>query len=331
MQVIEIPDGVLKRYLRHLDRAGVDDVLVTGGALRDTLLGVEPHDIDVAVRITLPEPQHAAFLEKVEAGVPAAALMRECQLFYRAEQVIARHARAANLGNGWSAPTRDGRFENTPVQFCFAEAVIGDRIINLGMNAAFTIDAMAVDRRGRLYEAPGQQGLDDLAQRRLRLANRAVNDPYKPSNWSLWTVLRVLRYRYQYGFELDGMSGLMEQAGGSLTRSTPPTFKNLRAMIGLELMLAKLDPSLRNLHYSYAVRRAYWFARTLVPSTNYRELKWFDRFLDALPPDTRRDALQELERLRVFECYPDLARKADAACREWRPLTTAADRPLIPS
>lgn len=311
---VEIPPGPLQRYLDHLDRLGIHDVVVTGGAVRDALLGREPHDIDVGVKLSLPEPLERELRQKVEDGCLMQALNYDYQLFYRMEQAIDQHARRVGLSAGWKSVTRDGQFEGIPVQFCFGSAVVAGSLVNLSASAYFTIDAMALDTRRRLYQAPSQDGLADLRERRLRPARPGWNEEFKPSAWTLWTILRALRYQHQDGFHLDFEPRLLEEAARRLKRPKRDRFATLRSMVLLDLALAGFDPTFKKTHQRYALRRLAWYVRGSWRPATFRERKWFDRFVSSVPRERLDEAIESARRLNVFATYPEFS--ADAA--KWR-------------
>jgi hypothetical protein len=311
MHALEV-SGVLRRYLDHLAQCRLDDVVVVGGAVRDTLLGLEPRDLDVAVIIELPDSQMQALRQGIAAGQPIQALNRQHQLLYRIEQAVERRSRLLALSGGWRSPARDGTFERVPVQFSFLSCVIDGCLVNLSRSAIFSVDMMAIDHQRRLYQAAGQDGPADLAARRLRVARPGWNDVYGPKDWTVWTLLRALRYEYQYGFTFAFDPQLLEQAVNQPPPLNRPSLAELRKIIKLELFLASLDPTLKRTHHRYALRRVAWYLRHAIKRSIPREYRLFDAFLASVPPQRIPEAVTRLTQLGVFRTYPELAARTPA-------------------
>jgi hypothetical protein len=234
-------------------------------------------------------------------------LNRQHQLLYRFEQAVERRSRLLGLSGGWRSPARDGRFEDVAVQFSFLGGVIDGCLVNLSRSAAFTVDTIALDAQRRLYQGVSQDAVADLRERQLRVARPAWNDEFAPKHWTLWTILRAIRYEHQHGFTFTFDPRLLEEAAQRHEPLRRETLTELRQMVKLELFLASLDLTLKRTHHRYALRRVAWYLRKTVMRAPPREYRLFDGFLAALPPARMPDALARLADVGVFRAYPELA------------------------
>lgn len=175
------------RVLRRLEEAGYQAYIV-GGAVRDLLLGSRPPDWDVATD-ALPQQVQALFPRCLPTG----------------------------LRHGTCTVVQDGQ----PVQVTTLrrEGAYGDRrrpdwVEFTGDLAAdlarrdLTVNAMAADRRGRLYDPFG--GVADLRRGRLR----AVGDARRRMAEDALRLMRVVRFAAQMDMSLDPslQAALSEQA-----------------------------------------------------------------------------------------------------------------------
>ena len=186
---------------------------VAGGAVRDLVLGVLPHDIDLATDAT-PEVMQA-FLER--SG-------------YRTEPTGLKHGTIMVVIEG-VAPIEittlrvdkvtDGR--HAEVQFTHdweCDAARRD----------FTINAMFMDEKGEVMDY--FNGLEDLRERRLRF----VNDPVARIRED---YLRILRYFRFYGrisslphtHEQHTLTAIRENAGGLENISVERIWKELQQIL----------------------------------------------------------------------------------------------------
>ena len=170
-----MPEYVLE-ILRRLTDAGFSAYAV-GGCVRDTLMGRPPHDWDVATSASC--VQVAALFEKtVPTGLP-----------YGTVTVL--------LPGGQAEVTtfrRDGAYRNgrRPESVEFVSDLREDL-----SRRDFTVNAMAMDARGRLVDLFG--GREDLARGVLR----CVGEPERRFSEDALRMLRAVRFSAQLGFAVD--------------------------------------------------------------------------------------------------------------------------------
>lgn len=166
------PDHIL----RNMNKNGFEAYYV-GGCVRDTLLGREIHDWDITTA-ALPEQVMALFDHCVPTGLKHGTVT----VLDGAESYEVTTFRA-------DGDYADGRHPDS-VRF----------VPNLTEDLArrdFTVNAMAMDADGNIYDPMG--GQDDLWKRRLR----AVGDPVKRFTEDALRMLRALRFSAQLGFEIE--------------------------------------------------------------------------------------------------------------------------------
>lgn len=174
---MELPPYVITA-LHTLEAAGFEARLV-GGCVRDTLLGVEPHDFDICTN-ALPEetkacfPGHTLVLAGEKHGTVGAVFGKEMLEIttYRRE-----------LGY------TDGRHPNS---VAFVPSLTEDL-----RRRDFTINAMAMDLQGTLYDPFG--GREDLEGKCIR----AVGEPRERFEEDALRILRGLRFAARLGFAID--------------------------------------------------------------------------------------------------------------------------------
>jgi poly(A) polymerase len=166
--------GGLPRLLEVLDRDG-EEARVVGGAVRNALLGVAIHEVDVATT-AVPEEVvrrvQAAGFKPVPTGIEHGTVTVvidkhpfEVTTLRQDVETYGRHAKVA-FGRDWKtdAERRD-----------------------------FTINALTATRDGAVYDYVG--GLDDLAARRVRF----IGDPDKRIAEDYLRILRFFRFHAAYG------------------------------------------------------------------------------------------------------------------------------------
>jgi tRNA nucleotidyltransferase (CCA-adding enzyme) len=172
---MQLPQPV-QAVLTRLELAGHGAWLV-GGCVRDGLLGRPIHDWDITTA-ALPEETMALFPKTVPTGI--------------------RHGTVTVLEGGLSLEVTtyradgdygDGRHPN---QVAFVRRVEDDLA-----RRDFTINAMAMDRHGKLLDLFG--GREDLARQRLR----CVGDPDTRFGEDALRMLRALRFSAQLGFAVE--------------------------------------------------------------------------------------------------------------------------------
>ena len=166
--------GALPRLIAVLDRDG-EEARVVGGAVRNALLDVPIHEIDVATT-ALPEEVvrrvQAAGFKPVPTGIKHGTITVvvdghpfEVTTLRQDVETYGRHAKVA-FGRDWrtDAERRD-----------------------------FTINALSVTRDGTVYDYCG--GLADLAERRVHF----IGDPQKRIAEDYLRILRFFRFHAAYG------------------------------------------------------------------------------------------------------------------------------------
>ncbi|SFS94924.1 CCA tRNA nucleotidyltransferase [Marininema halotolerans] len=162
--------------LERLEQAGFQAYLV-GGCVRDRLMGREPADYDVATD-ALPEEVQQVFPKTAPTGI--------------------QHGTVGVLHPGLMTEVTTFRKESTysdqrrPDEVTFVTSLEEDL-----SRRDFTVNAMAEDRKGRLYDPFG--GQEDLARRRIRAVGQAV-DRFKEDSLRM---VRGIRFAAQLGFVLD--------------------------------------------------------------------------------------------------------------------------------
>jgi tRNA nucleotidyltransferase (CCA-adding enzyme) len=206
-------DVVLAALARRPDGAAVlaladSGVAVVGGFVRDTLLGIEPRELDVVV-----EGDAEAFARRLGGSV------------------VVTHAAfgtARAVGDGWSIDVAAARRERYPRPGALPLVEPATLTEDLARRD-FGANAVAVTLAGGdLLAAAG--ALEDLAERRLRaLHDRSfIDDPTR--------VMRLARYRHRLGFTVDAATAALADA------ATLDTLSGARVTAELRLALLEPDP-----------------------------------------------------------------------------------------
>jgi poly(A) polymerase len=182
----------LRMVLMALEGGG-HEALVVGGAARDGLMGQDPHDIDVA---TDAHPDKVAVILG-QAG----ASMRPTGLDHGTWTAVVE-----NEGFEVTTYRKDVSTDGRRATVAFASSFAED-----AQRRDFTINALGVDARGKVYDPTGQ-GMDDLAARRVRFvgdgATRCAEDALR--------ALRLFRFQARMGsWPMDG-DALSAAAGADL-------------------------------------------------------------------------------------------------------------------
>jgi poly(A) polymerase len=169
-----LSSGALSRLLDVLDRDG-EEARAVGGAVRNALIGMPVHEIDVATTAVPKEVARrveAAGFKAVPTGIQHGTVTVvidkhpfEVTTLRKDVETDGRHATVA-FGRDWKtdAERRD-----------------------------FTINALSVTRDGTVYDYTG--GTDDLAARRVRF----IGDPHKRIEEDYLRILRFFRFHAAYG------------------------------------------------------------------------------------------------------------------------------------
>ncbi len=148
-----------------------------GGCVRDALLGLAPHDWDVTTD-AVPSEIMALF----PRTVPTGAKYGTVTVLTEAGGVEVTTFRA------------DGAYLDSrrPESVGFSHSLEEDLL-----RRDFTVNALAMDRRGVLTDVTG--GLEDLRRRALR----GVGDPWKRFQEDALRMLRAVRFTAQLGFTME--------------------------------------------------------------------------------------------------------------------------------
>ena len=166
--------GAVARVLEVLDCDG-EEARAVGGAVRNTLIDMPVHEIDVATT-AVPEEvtrrAEAAGFKAVPTGIAHGTVTVvidkhpiEVTTLRTDVETFGRHATVA-FGRDWRADAE---------------------------RRDFTINALSVTRDGTVYDYTG--GLDDLAARRVRF----IGDPAKRIEEDYLRILRFFRFHAAYG------------------------------------------------------------------------------------------------------------------------------------
>ena len=176
-------EAPLSDLLAALDRAGVE-ARVVGGAVRNTLVGDPPGDIDIATtalpREVMRRVEAAGFkavptgIEHGTVTVVAAGRPFEITTLREDVETFGRHAKVA-FGRDWK---RDAERRD------------------------FTINALSASRTGTLHDYVG--GLADIAVRRVRF----IGDPARRIAEDYLRILRFFRFHAAFGEGMPDPQGL---------------------------------------------------------------------------------------------------------------------------
>src|SRR5450830_1760013 len=150
--------GALPRLLTVLDRDG-EEARVVGGAVRNALIAMPIHEIDVATKAVPTGIAHGTVTVVIDKHPFEVTTLRQDVETY------GRHAKVA-FGRDWKADAE---------------------------RRDFTINALSARRDGAVYDYVG--GLDDLAARRVRF----IGDPGKRIAEDYLRILRFFRFHAAYG------------------------------------------------------------------------------------------------------------------------------------
>lgn len=176
MAIFKIPENI-KLALSMLHDAGFE-AYVVGGSVRDTLLGVQPHDWDIA---TSAQPNQ---IKNVFAA-------------YRQIDIGARHGTVAVLINNETIEITtfriDGKYSDgrRPDNVYFTKNIVEDL-----SRRDFTINACAITDT-RIIDPFG--GRDDIKKRLIR----CVGDPEKRFREDALRILRAIRFASVLGFDVE--------------------------------------------------------------------------------------------------------------------------------
>ena len=175
--------GAVARLLDLLDGDG-EEARVVGGAVRNTLLGAPPGDVDIATTALPPE-----VIRRTErAGLKAAPTGIEhgtITVIADGQPIEVTTLRQDVETFGRKASVRFGRDWKTDAE-----------------RRDFTMNALAVTREGKVIDLVG--GLADLAARRVRF----IGDPEARIREDFLRILRFFRFHAAYGSGAPDAAGL---------------------------------------------------------------------------------------------------------------------------
>ena len=171
----KIPEQV-KQVLRTLNNNGYEGYIV-GGAVRDYVMGAEPHDWDITTDAT-PEQVKNCFKKTIDTGI--------------------KHGTVTAMldGEGYEITTyrTDGKYSDGrhPDEVKFVKSLKEDLA-----RRDFTINAMAMDADGNIVDPFG--GLEDLKSGTIR----CVGNPDDRFSEDALRLLRAVRFESKFDFKLD--------------------------------------------------------------------------------------------------------------------------------
>ena len=170
------PPKYVRNVLRTLKMHGHSACLV-GGCVRDLILGVQPHDWDVATSAR-PEEVVALFPDSIPTGI--------------------RHGTVTvkSLSKFVEVTTFRSDGEYADHRHPDAVSFVGDLNTDLSRRD-FTINAIAVSSEGVILDP--YHGIDDIAAKIIR----CVGDPEKRFEEDALRMLRAFRFSSRLGFEIE--------------------------------------------------------------------------------------------------------------------------------
>lgn len=172
---MKLPKYVLS-IISRINSAGYEAYLV-GGCVRDTVMGREPSDFDIATSAR-PSEIISLFPKTVTVGEK-----------YGTVIVICGENRAEVTTFRTDGDYRDGR---RPERVSFSESLKDDL-----KRRDFTVNAMAMDSGGKIYDFYG--GTDDIKRKIIRI----VGNPKERFSEDALRILRAVRFSAKLGFEIE--------------------------------------------------------------------------------------------------------------------------------
>ncbi len=292
-----LPPGLLRDFIEWLNQIEADDVVVIGGMLRDTLLGYEPGDVDFAVKVELPADLQQSWQEDVRRLTPIA-LNEKYKLQYRADKVLYQVAKKMQISPSRLLRLRE-RFQEQGLEFSFSAVVAGNFLIDFGRQATFTVNQIAMDRKGRVYLPESRRGFEDLFNRLIVVPRSSGSGPI--AGIGLKTALQGVRYHHQYGMTIDPATYQLFRRVAERGQSEPPSrirriWWTVKGTIR-ELGRAVAHPSLAGAHLRSARRLA---ARMLWDSWMHDAPgRWLEKVLESVPDPV--PVLRELAELGLLD------------------------------
>lgn len=173
----------VKNCIDLLEKAGYSAYAV-GGAVRDSLIGVEPSDWDVT---TSAHPDEILKVFEGERTIPTG-------IKHGTVTVLCSSDNGERLPVEITTYRIDGEYKDSrhPESILFSNDILDDLA-----RRDFTVNAMAFNKRDGLVDGFG--GIADLEQGVIR----AVGDPQKRFSEDALRILRAFRFASQLGFEIE--------------------------------------------------------------------------------------------------------------------------------
>ena len=191
-----VPRPVLSA-LQALENAGYEALMV-GGCVRDMAMGQKPSDWDIATSAQ-PEQIKVVFSKEktVDTGI--------------------KHGTVTVISENLAMEITTYRTEGTYSDHRHPDVVeyTQDAALDLARRD-FTINAMALDRQGRLTDLSG--GLDDICRRMVR----CVGDPQKRFEEDALRIMRALRFSSRLDFDIERETLAAARSCGHLLRQVSP-------------------------------------------------------------------------------------------------------------
>ncbi|WP_203648395.1 CCA tRNA nucleotidyltransferase [Secundilactobacillus yichangensis] len=194
MKIETLPEEFIKAQpiIDTIEAAGYEAYYV-GGSVRDTLLGLPIHDVDIATS-AYPEEVKSLFKRTVDTGI--------------------EHGTVMILDHGTGYETTTFRTESGYQDYRRPDSVKFVRSLKEDLNRRdFTINALALKTDGTIIDY--FDGLTDLKNHRIR----AVGNPEKRFNEDALRMMRAVRFASQLNFKIDPetVAGI-EHHGSLLTK-----------------------------------------------------------------------------------------------------------------
>ncbi|GEA98284.1 CCA-adding enzyme [Levilactobacillus brevis] len=177
MQLEHLPEEfeMARPVLQTIEQAGYEAYFV-GGSVRDTILGKEIHDVDIATSAYPDEIKHL-FKRTVDTGI--------------------EHGTVMILDHGTGYETTTFRSESTYTDFRRPDQVTFVRSLAEDLKRRdFTINALAMKEDGTVIDL--FDGLADLKHRQIR----AVGDPQERFHEDALRMMRAVRFASQLNFTI---------------------------------------------------------------------------------------------------------------------------------
>ncbi|MBE6578063.1 MAG: CCA tRNA nucleotidyltransferase [Ruminococcaceae bacterium] len=156
-----------------------EQAFIVGGSLRDMLIGLPPHDYDIATS-ALPEKTLSLFADKrvIETGI--------------------KHGTLTVIFNGEPVEITTFRIDGSYADARHPDSVSFTRSIEEDLSRRdFTVNAMAYNKTLGLVDPFG--GREDIEKKLLR----AVGDPCLRFSEDALRIMRLFRFSAQLGFDID--------------------------------------------------------------------------------------------------------------------------------